>query len=425
VEGKFNYSVIIVGAGPAGLFLAARLGASLRETAAVDHASILILEKGPRPGRKLLTSGSGQCNITNAGPIADFLGRYGDKSRFVKKSLFGFTNEDLVSWFESRGLGFETEESGKVFPSSRRAGDILRVLLDECEQCGAIVATGRPVSWIGITDEGFSVGARVEGGGDRVFFARLLGLATGGRSYPGTGSEGDGYALAAALGHRIVSSRPALTPLHIVDFPLAVLAGHSCDARRLVIMRAGKKVGETLGDILITHEGLSGPGILDASRWIHVGDIVEVDWSGVGREEFCERFTSLLTLSPRSLVRTILAESGLPKRMAERFVTLAKLGTQTTAATLKREERESLVRLATAFPARVAALGAWDKAMVTAGGVAVDEINPASMESRLVPGLFFVGELLDIDGDTGGFNLQAAFSTAAAAAKGMAKALEA
>jgi predicted Rossmann fold flavoprotein len=406
---------------------------------------VTLLEKGPRPGRKLLVSGSGRCNITNAGPIADFLGRYGERGLFLKKALYAFTNEDLVAWLARRGLRCEAEPGGKIFPVSRKASDVLGILRAECDRGGVRLDCSSPVvgiaSMAGIARQeggGFEVRTRSVTDGERaeeaedlatsspeVLTASMVAIATGGRSYPGTGSDGSGYALAASLGHRVVSPRTALTPVIIRDFPLASLAGLSFEQTPMTLRRGGKKLRGFAGDLLITHEGFSGPGILDASRFIEAGDQVEIDFTGLGRESFRESFTAALAEAPRTLVRSLLAGFGLPKRLAERLCELADLGATATSSSLRREARERLVTLTAAFPATVALLGGWDRAMVTAGGVDCAEIYAATMESRLVPGLFFAGEILDVDGDTGGFNLQAAFSTAALAARAMAKRISA
>jgi predicted Rossmann fold flavoprotein len=413
-----DVAAIVVGGGPAGLFLAARLAAELgAELGAIPGRGILLLEKSPRPGRKLLASGSGQCNITHSGAVEEFLSRYGDKGRFLKKALYGFTNSALEAWFLDRGVPFEIEEGGKVFPASRRAGEVLDALMRECRVGRVeILANSRVVS-AERTAEGFVLG--FESGNDPLR-TRVLAIATGGLSYPGTGSEGEGYRLASALGHAIVPPRPALSPVKVRDFPLVVLAGLGFADAAFVVRRGGKKVAESRGDILITHEGLSGPGILDASREIRPGDLIEADFSGLGAEAFRIVLDERCAASPRSLVRSALAEAGLPRRMAELFCALAGLGEGATCAGLRRESRRALEGLACAFPAEVEALGGYEKAMATAGGVSLDEVDPATMESRIAPGLYFAGEVLDYDGDTGGYNLQAAFSTASAAARAIA-----
>jgi predicted Rossmann fold flavoprotein len=408
VKEGFDAPAIVVGAGPAGLFLAARLASS-------PTAQVLLLEKGARPGRKLLASGSGQCNITHEGAVASFLDRYGGKGRFLKKALYGFSNSDLEAWFLDRGVAFEVEEGGKVFPVSRKAGDVLGVLIGECGRTGVDLRSGRRVASVSRIDGGFEVELEIEP--PCALRTPVLALATGGQSYPGTGSSGDGYRLAASLGHAVVRPRPALSPLLVKDFALADLAGLSFEGLRFALRRGGRRISERRGDVLITHEGLSGPGILDASRDILPGDLVELDFCGRGDEAFRAALLERAAASPRSLVKTALADLGLPRRMAEFFCSASGIGEGETCAELRREGRERLVQMAAAFPAEAESVGGFDKAMVTAGGVSLDEVNPATMESRIAPGLYFAGEILDYDGDTGGFNMQAAFSTAAAAAK--------
>ncbi len=437
-----NYKAIIIGAGPAGLFAAIRLAQAMRSddaicpaTVARDkgdtsvsevHGDILVLERMGKPARKLLASGSGQCNLTHAGPIADFLSHYGggekaqSAARFLKPALYGFDNKALLAWFEARGIQFETEENGKVFPAHRRASSILRVLQEEARRLHVHIETSSRVSAIRRSVEGFSV--QVEGR-EEPYYAPLALIATGGASYPKTGSSGDGYALAAYLGHRIAPPRPALAPVFIHDFSLKPLAGLSFHDAGLTLMRGGKRVAIKRGDLLITHEGLSGPLILDSSRHIQPGDVLEINFLSDSIEEFRGRLDAELQAKPRRLVRLLLTELGLTKHMAELFCELAKTHQETTAATLTRGGREALCRLACAQQLKVLSLGSFDIAMVTAGGVDLTQVNAGTMESRLVPGLFFAGEVLDIDGDSGGYNLQAAFSTGALAASSMSQLL--
>ena len=412
-----DYGAIIIGGGPAGLFAAVRLAAA-RELAVASAPGILLLEKREWTGRKLLLSGSGQCNITHAGEMSDFLGHYGGgarpeaAARFLKPALFGFTNAELLAWFRARGIEFEIEENGKVFPKDRRAASIHKALLDEAERLGVDIKTGEGVQSIERAEsDGFLVQAD--------YIAPAVLIATGGASYPRTGSTGDGYALAAALGHTIVPPRPSLVSIAIQEFPLANLAGLSFKDAGLSLRRGGKRLLSREGDLLITHEGLSGPLVLDTSRHIEAGDTVELRFIPATLEEFRSRLDAALKSSPRRLARTVLAEAGLTKNMAERFCDLAGIGPEETAASLPRAKREALCVFACAHPFEVARLGSLETAMATAGGVSLAEVNPGTMESRLAPGLFFAGEVLDIDGDTGGYNLQAAFSTGALAARGV------
>ena len=407
---------IIIGGGPAGLFAAIRL--------AEVGSGVLLLERKEKPGRKLLLSGSGQCNITHTGEIADFLGHYGGGSkpesaaRFLRHALFSFSNQDLIAWFRAQSLDFETAENGKIFPSDRRASSLLRVLLDKAERLGVKIETGSRVMGIDRLDSAAAGGFLVRSE-TAEYRANSVLIATGGASYPVTGSSGDGYALAASLGHAIVTPRASLVAVIVKDFKLAGLAGLSFQDAGLAIRRHGRRILSKEGDLLITHEGLSGPLILDASRSIEAGDILEIGFVKATPEAFRSRLETELVSNPRRLARTALADSGLARSMAEHFCELVGVGEEETAAALPRQRREALCRLACTCPFEVDRLGGLDLAMATAGGIELTQVNPKTMESRLVPGLFFAGEVLDIDGNTGGYNLQAAFSTGALAATGM------
>ncbi len=409
--------LVIAGAGPAGLFCACRLA-----LCAGKQADILVLEKMPRPGLKLLASGSGQCNISHAGPIRDFLGHYGGKERFLKPALLGFDNQSLLDFFRERGVDFETEEeSGKVFPVSRRASSVLDALLSQCKELGVELRLGQSLKSIRVKDPqeggGFGLSCAEDKAGE--IDTQALLIACGGRSYPRCGSAGEGYELARALGHRIVDLRPALSPVRVRDFSLAELSGLSFSQAGMELYRAGKKLLERRGDLLITHKGFSGPLILDSSRSIRPGDELRLNFSTLEVDIKAE-LDRAITQAPKSLARGLLARIGLPKSLGSVLSRLAGIGENLICAELTRESRRTLCSLATAFPAQVEALGSWDEAMVSAGGVDLAEVDSQTMASRLIPGLFFAGEILDIDGDTGGYNLQAAFSTGDCAARGIA-----
>ncbi len=259
-----------------------------------------------------------------------------------------------------------------------------------------------------------------------LYRADSLLLATGGASYPSTGSSGDGYAIAAALGHRIIEPRPALAPAYLDDFPLAGLSGLSFKGAGLCLRRGGKKLFEREGDLLITHKGVSGPLILDASRDMRQGDTLELRFVNAAIDEFRGRLDALAAVGPKRQLRGILTELGLARSMADEFCRLAcdpPYG-DLTAAELSREKRQRLCACACAFPLRLRALGGMEEAMATAGGVALEELDPKTMASRLVPGLYFAGELLDFVGDTGGYNLQAAFATGALAGSSCLRAIK-
>ncbi|MFA5236377.1 MAG: NAD(P)/FAD-dependent oxidoreductase [Methanoregula sp.] len=407
-----QYDIAVIGAGPAGLFCAIH--------ATGPGLCVLLLEKNQQPGLKLQISGTGQCNITHDGDIRTFLSRYGAHGRFLKPALLSFTNLALIRFFEEQHVPMEITEGGKVFPVSRKAHDVCEVLTRECQDRGVLLRCGEPVSRAEKTPSVFILHTA-----GRTCSAKVLVIAAGGASYPKTGSTGDGCRLAASLGHTIQEIGPALTPLLIGNFPFADLAGISFAGLPFSVWRENHKVFDGQGDVLFTHTGLSGPGILDHSRDIRAGDEVRLSLAGpVQRDAFTRKFQDAISRSPTRSIKTIIAGLGVPERLARLLPALAGIPADSTGAHLTAAGRTRLVELLTACPLVVSALGDLSVAMVTRGGVALDEVNAKTMESKLVPGLFFAGEVLDIDGDTGGFNLQAAFSTgflAAQAIRGRAK----
>ena len=255
--------VIIIGAGPAGMICAIRC---------VKHGvPVIVLEKNASAGKKLLITGSGRCNITHSGPIAGFLGHYGENGRFVKPALFNFTSEDLLSFFNERNLQFIDEGDGKLFPSTNRSGDVLKALLDECVFLAIPIEYGSPVTAVERTPGGFAVSC-----GERKYRAAHIVIAVGGKSYPLTGSCGDGYEFAKNLGHTIAEVTPALVQVIIKDFSCRSCAGISLPDSSLSLFRGAKKIKAIKGDVLITHAGLSGPGILDLSRYVLAGDVIKI-----------------------------------------------------------------------------------------------------------------------------------------------------
>ncbi len=244
-----EYDCIIIGAGPAGLFCATN----------ISTGRILVLEKMILPGRKLLIAGSGQCNITHSGDMKSFTSHYGDHGAFVKPALMAFPNSAVKKFFEDRGVMLVEKESGKLFPASLSADDILDALLDACDEAGVEIVSSAPVQSVSFEDGLYAV--RTDYG---VFRSRTLVVATGGRSYPQTGSTGDGFLFAGALGHAIVEPRPSLSPVYVADHRLADLSGISLPDVSVSLWRGGKKIMTRSGDLLITRFGYSGPVILDA-----------------------------------------------------------------------------------------------------------------------------------------------------------------
>jgi len=389
--------VAVVGAGPAGLFAAI--------TAAEGGGRVLLLEKKRKPGLKLLASGSGRCNLTRRQAPEAFFGHYGGKERFVRPCLMEFPPAALESFFARRGVPLKEMNGGKLFPVSERSRDVLEALLSELALRGGELRTEMPVSRILREGGGFVL--EIPGG--EVAAGRVI-LAAGGCSYPRTGSDGEGFRLARELGHGVVPPRPALTGVDIRDYPFADLAGISLPAG-LEILREGRKLRRTSGDLLFTHQGFSGPVILDSSRWMAAGDTLLLDFTGIGPEALQGEILREADVSGRTQVKNCLQGLGLPERLAASLMERAGLPRELRLSELGKKPRNLLVSLAAAFPGEIACPGGWNTAMVTAGGAALEEVNPRTMESRLVPGLFLAGEVLDVDGDTGGYNLQFAFSS--------------
>jgi predicted Rossmann fold flavoprotein len=404
--------VLVIGAGPAGLFCAI-------------HASrpgyrVIVLEKNAKPGAKLLLAGSGQCNITHTGDVPDFIRHYGDHGKFLRPALHTLTNVDLIVFFESRGLAMQEEENGKVFPVTRKSSDVLAVLVAECEKQGVVLRCSEPVREISRGPEGFTVTT-----GKGTYSAAAVVITTGGASYPQCGTTGDGYRLASSLGQLITEIVPALTPLLIRPFPFASLMGLSFGQMPFSVWREGGKIADHMGDVLFTHLGLSGPGILDASRGIRPGDVVRLSFAGaMRREEFAADLAKRAAENPGWQVGTILAKYPIPERLNKKLLKISEIPDDLKCAHFSAAQRAALVTNCTGFPLTVAALGDYKIAMATRGGVALDGVNAKTMESKIQAGLFFAGEVLDIDGDSGGYNLQAAFSTGYLAAQGIRKKME-
>jgi predicted Rossmann fold flavoprotein len=386
------YDVLILGAGPAGL--AAGIAAAVR------RQSVCVLERNTAAGKKLLLSGSGQCNLTHSGSIDDFLKHYGgeQKARFVKPALFAFDNNATVQWFTQRGIPLLERDDGKVFPKSLNSGNVLNVMLRELKNLGGVLKTGARVDSVAKSGEGFIV----QTNGDRILTKKLI-IATGGFSFPATGSDGSGFKFAEALGHKIVPPKPALTPIYTEEDSFVNCAGIAFRQREISVIRKGKKTAMGKGDVLLTHHGLSGPGILDLSRWIEQGDTLRI---GIGQ---ATEIRTLLT--GKKTLKYSLQPLGVPEEFLLCLLNTMNIPSDKSASEILRAERKLLEEALSGLPFTVKKLGGWNEAMATAGGVSLDEVERQTMQSRLVPNLFFCGEVLDVDGNTGGYNIQFALSS--------------
>lgn len=405
--------VIVIGAGPAGLMAAGQ--------AASQHANVLLLEKMPQPARKLLISGKGRCNLTNACDLSTFLSHYGKAANFLKPALYAFDNTRLVDFFTSLGVDTITERGGRIFPASSQAREVVDALLRWVQSRGVQLKTNHKVISLRVTDGQISgvevLDTSINPPQQKFYPAQAVILATGGASYPGTGSTGDGYRIAQALGHTIVPIRPALTPLVTSGDLASQLQGLSLKNVRAEVWSEGKKIGSEFGEMLFTHFGLSGPIILTLSK-------IVVDLLNNGKEvsvkldlkpalddstldqRLLREFNNHPNMLLRKILKTLLPLRLIPVCLAQTGLDPAKTGSQITAA-----ERRRLRNWLKNFSFTITGYRPFTEAIITAGGIALPEVDRNTMQSKLIKGLYFTGEILDIAADTGGFNLQAAFAT--------------
>ena len=401
-----NRSVVVVGGGPAGLIAAG--------TSASRGAHTIILEKMGSTGRKLSITGQGRCNLTNSAPLEQFIDAYGPNGRFLRQAFMRFFSSELIGLFQGLGVTVELEPGGKFFPTGNCAPELARVLAQWAVDRGATLMTDSPVAKIVTKNDSIS-GVRV--GRHKMHPADAVVLATGGLSYPETGSTGDGYELARALRHAIVPTRPALVPLETKGDVASKLQGLSLHDVGVRLWVDQKPITSLIGDLIFTHYGLSGPVILQLSR-LAVDCLrarrtvqISIDLLPSRDERALEayligKFNELGRRQLSTLLKEILPPKMIPACLDLNSLSETLLGSQVTAA-----ERRQLRHWLKDFRLDVKDHRSYDEAVVTAGGVDLREIDPRTMQSRLVKGLYFAGELLDIDGPTGGYNLQAAFST--------------
>ncbi|MCC7138462.1 MAG: NAD(P)/FAD-dependent oxidoreductase [Planctomycetes bacterium] len=403
------FDVVVVGAGAAGLWCAG--------TAALRGRRVLLLEKNRRPGVKVLASGGGHCNVTTTleGPaLLDAFGR--EQGRFLAASMRRLPPSELRRRLDALGVATDVEPAlEKVWPLSRRARDVADALVARAVRAGARLETATPV--VDVARDGAALRVRTPRG-DVV--APSVVLAVGGCSYPKTGTTGDGYAFAQALGHTVVRCVPALVPL-VVETPwVRALAGIALGDARVTVVRDGKLLADRRRPTLFTHTGLSGPGPMDVSRWFEVlppwhRPTLAIDLLPArGEEDVRRALLDAITRAPAERVARLLP-GALPARLAEGLCTHVGVDPERRAAETSKADRHALVQALKRLTLPVAGTRGFDFAEVTAGGVALPEVEPTTMASRLVPGLSVVGELLDVDGPIGGFNFQAAFATGEAA----------
>lgn len=405
--------VVVVGAGPAGMMAAI--------TSAAGGSRVTILEKKDRVGRKLAITGKGRCNITADVDRDGLIKGMPGNGRFLYSSFSEFSNRDLIEFFSQRGLRMKVERGHRVFPESDKAGDVVAILQQAMRENGVRVIVGCEVQRL-LLEAGHIAGVESRG---EVFPAQAVIISTGGLSYPATGSTGDGYRWAKAVGHRLVETRPGLVPLVAEEDWVRELQGLSLKNTRAVAYNAaGSKINEDFGELLFTHFGLSGPIILSMSRDIaqyiyreRKPAKLELDLKpALSEEKLDERLQRDLARQSRKMFRNSLDDL-LPAKMIPVMIELSGIEPDKPCHQITRGERINLVKLLKHLPITISGTRPIAEAIVTAGGVSVKEVEPKTMQSKLIPGLFFAGEVLDVDGYTGGYNLQACFSTGYVAGK--------
>lgn len=413
-----EYDVIVVGAGPAGMLAAA--------TAAQKGCRVLLLEHKDRPGRKLAITGKGRCNLTNASPVEEIVAAFPRGGRFLYGALSRFTPQEVMELFERLGVPLKVERGNRVFPQSDKARDVVEALTGYVRDSGAKLLCGVHVHRLLLEDGAVSGVECRTAQGEETFLAPQVLLAGGGCSYPATGSDGSCYQLARQAGHTLIPPVASLVPIVTQeDWPAKAQGLSLKNVALTVVDRYSKKtVFSKQGEMLFTHFGVSGPLVLSASVWM--------------RPMEPERYSLSVDLKPALTLQQLDArllrdfeersnrdfqnalDGLLPKKLIDPVVELSGIPPQQKVHSLTKSQRQSLGRLLKGLPMTAQAFRPIREAIVTGGGVSLKEVSPKTMESKLVSGLFFAGEVLDVDGYTGGFHLQMAFSTGYAAAQAMA-----
>ncbi len=400
-----KYDVIVIGAGPAGLLAAGR--------AAELGGTVLVLEKMAAEGRKLLITGKGRCNITNNAEISEFITHVFPNGKFLRNAFSQYFSKDIIELLEKYGVDVTLERGGRYFPTSNKSADILRALLKWVNELNVEIKTGQRVEKLIVEDE-IIEGVRANGAS---FLSGKVILATGGKSYPATGSTGDGYELARQTGHKIEKPVPALVPVETKGSVAQKLQGLNLKNVRAVVWVNGKKAGEAFGEMIFTHFGLSGPIILTLSRImvkaLQNNEKVEITVDlkpALDEQKLDRRLQRDLNEHGKKQLINIF-RGWLPASMIPVFIELLKLDGEKACHQVSGKERKQIRHLMKNMRFEISHNRSFKEAIITAGGILTSEIRPKTMESKRVQGLYFAGEIIDLDAETGGYNLQIAYST--------------
>ncbi len=398
--------IVVVGGGPAGMMAAVRASQLTKD--------ITLIEKNPTLGKKLLLSGKGRCNLTNVNELDSFLERFPKNGQFLRDAFKHFFNNDLMDFFEKRGLKLRVERQGRVFPVTDRANSVKEVLENELNKNNVNMVYKTKIKEM-LVEKGEVKGLLTAG--KKIIPAKRVILATGGVSYSFTGSTGEGIKMAQGLNHSVSQIRPGLVPLEIKQRYPRLLEGLTLKNICLKFSNGKKDIFSEIGELLFTGFGVSGPLVLSLSGqivdWLEAREkvYVEIDLKpALSREKLDLRLLRELNANSKKSIKNIL--SGLlPRRMVNVFIDIAKIDPDKKASHFTQKDRRDLASLFKGLRLDIIRSRPIEEAMITMGGISLKDINPRTMESRLIRGLYFAGEMIDVHADTGGFNLQAAFST--------------
>ncbi|MGD8192272.1 NAD(P)/FAD-dependent oxidoreductase [Brevibacillus ginsengisoli] len=420
----YDFDVIVIGGGPAGLMAS--------YSAANQGARVCLVEKGEKLGRKLIISGGGRCNVTNAKELDELIKMMPGNGRFMYSALTQFGNQEVISFFESLGVRLKEEDNGRMFPVSDKATSVANALINQLKNKSVEIRLNSPVEQV-LYEDGVCRGVLLKNG-DRLNSHSVI-IAVGGASVPQTGSTGDGYHWAREAGHTITELYPTEVPLVANDSYIRNKQLQGLSLRNVTLTLfdpKGKKVSSQTGDMIFTHLGLSGPAALRMGHYVsitqkkhgHVPLSLFIDlMNDQSEDELMKTTWSMLEEQPKKAVKNVL-KGFLPERLIPVLLQLADIPEETTLSHLSKKSWQSFVHFIKAFPVTVIKTLTLEEAFITGGGVSVKEIDPKTMQSKLIEGLFFAGEVMDVHAHTGGYNITIAFSSGYIAGLNSAKLVE-